>query len=83
MIYQLPNGKAIEISTEQYFNMSDDELEYLIAYNYGEHIENPWHSSILHKHDRIHDDNLDIVPDIIDVPEINKLSDLDAEIEDD
>lgn len=82
MIYQLPNGKAIEISTEQYFNMSDEELEYLIAYNYGEYIENPWQSSILHKHDRIHDDELNI-PDIIDVPEINKLSDLDAEIEDD
>ena len=31
MLYQLPNGRVIEISTEQYFEMSDEELEYLIA----------------------------------------------------
>jgi len=36
MLYQLPNGKVIEISTEQYVEMSDEEFEYLIAYNYGD-----------------------------------------------
>ena len=45
MLYQLPNGKVIEISTEQYFELTDEELEYLIAYNYGDILEDPNHGS--------------------------------------
>jgi hypothetical protein len=80
MLYQLPNGKVIEISTEQFVEMSDEELEYLIAYNYGDVVENPWHGSILNKPSSILDDDL-IVPDITDIPEIDKLMDLDADME--
>jgi len=81
MFYQLPNGKVVEISTEQYFEMSDEDFEYLIAYNHGEMQENPWHGSILNKHDRAHDVGLDDIPDLTDIPNIDKLSDLDADIE--
>lgn len=80
MIYQLPNGKCIEISTEQFIEMSDEELEYLIAYNYGEVVENPWHGSILNKPSSVVDDDF-ILPDLTDIPEIDKLMDLDADIE--
>lgn len=80
MIYQLPNGKCIEISTEQFIEMSDEELEYLIAYNYGEVVENPWHGSILNKPSSVIDDDF-ILPDLTDIPEIEKLMDLDADIE--
>jgi len=80
MLYQLPNGKVIEISTEQFVEMSDEELEYLIAYNYGDVVENPWHGSILNKPSSILDDDL-IIPDITDIPEIDKLMDLDADME--
>ena len=80
MYYQLPNGKVIEISTEQFVEMTDEELEYLIAYNYGDIVENPWHGSILSKHDRIHDQGLDdIIPDLTNTSEIDKLSDLDVD----
>lgn len=82
MYYQLQNGRVIEMSTEQYLDMSDEELEYLIAYNYGDVYENPWHGSILSKHDKSHDDDLsDITSSLTDIPEIDKLSDLDADIE--
>jgi hypothetical protein len=82
MFYQLPNGKVIELSTEQYIEMSDEELEYLIAYNYGDIYENPWHGSILTKHDRIHDEDLsDITLPLNEIPEIDKLTDLDADLE--
>jgi hypothetical protein len=80
MIYQLPNGKCIEISTEQFIEMSDEELEYLIAYNYGDVLENPWHGSILNRPSSVIDDEY-ILPDITDIPEIDKLLDLDADIE--
>ena len=81
MFYQLPNGKVVEISTEQYFEMSDEDFEYLIAYNHGEMQENPWYGSILSKHDRAHDIGLDAVPDITDISQIDKLSDLDIDFE--
>ena len=79
MFYQLPNGKVIEISTEQFIEMTDEELEYLIAFNYGEVVENPWHGSVLHK-TTVEEEIFDL-PDIPDVPEIDKLSDLDADLE--
>jgi hypothetical protein len=82
MFYQLPNGKVIELSTEQYIEMSDEELEYLIAYNYGDVLENPWFGSILTKHDRAHDEDLsDIILPLNEIPEIDKLTDLDADLE--
>lgn len=81
MFYQLPNGKVIEISTEQYLEMTDEELEYLIAYNYGDVVENPWHGSVLSKGD-VTSINDDILPDLTDISELDKLTDLDADIED-
>lgn len=81
MFYQLPNGKVIEISTEQYLDMSDEDFEYLLAYNHGDVVENPWHGSILNKHDKSMDDFQEILPDITDIDHIDKLSDLDADIE--
>ena len=35
MIYQLPNGKTINISTEAYLAMSDDDLKYINEMNIG------------------------------------------------
>lgn len=79
MFYQLPNGKVIEISTEQYFEMSDEELEYLIAYNYGDVVENPWFGSILSKHEKIEEIE-DIVPDLTNITELEKFIDLDIDL---
>jgi hypothetical protein len=79
MLYQLPNGKVIEISTEQYFEMTDEELEYLVAYNYGEVQENPWFGSVLNKQDKQNDV---VLPEITDISEDDKLSDLDIDYDD-
>lgn len=79
MFYQLPNGKVIEISTEQFIEMSDEELEYLIAYNYGDVVENPWHGSILNNHRLTEDIEPEMPPDLTDIPDIEKLTDLDCE----
>lgn len=75
MLYQLPSGKVIEISTEQYLEMSDEELEYLIAYNYGEVMEDPWFGSVLSKRDNsVPEDVSDVLPDLIDIPDEDKIS---------
>lgn len=80
MLYQLPNGKVIEISTEQYLEMTDEELEYLIAYNYGEVQENPWFGSVLLKQEK--EDDPVVLPEITDLSEADKLLDLDIDYDD-
>lgn len=47
MIYQLPNGKSVEMSTEQYFRMTDEDFQYLVASNAGEEINDPFSKSVL------------------------------------
>lgn len=49
MLYQLPNGRTIEMTVEQYLDMTDDDFEYLIAHNYGDELEDPWFGSVLTK----------------------------------
>jgi len=49
MLYSLPNGKVIEMSVEQYIELTDEELEYLISINYGDPVENPFFGSVLYK----------------------------------
>jgi hypothetical protein len=86
MLYQLPNGKVIEMSTEQYFDMSDEELEYLVAYNYGEVLENPWFGSILSKADNSKSEDIpDTIKELTDITVSEKLNapDIDFEIEED
>ena len=76
MLYQLPTGKVIEISTEQYLEMSDEELEYLIAYNYGDVLENPWFGSILNskENNSNQEETPDITPDLINIPNEDKIN---------
>lgn len=81
MLYQLPNGKVIEISTEQFVDMTDEELEYLIAYNYGDIQENPWFGSILIKQIKEDFEKEDVPIDLTDVPENDKINFLDIDYE--
>jgi hypothetical protein len=80
MLYQLPSGRVIEISTEQYFDMTDEDIEYMIAYNIGDNIENPFFGSSMQNQD-----SKDIViPDDIELDLVTKtseqkLSDLDLD----
>lgn len=48
MIYQLPNGRIIHITVEQYLEMSDAELEYLASTDIGEYTpRNPFKGSVI------------------------------------
>lgn len=84
MLYQLPNGKVVEISTEQYLEMSDEDFEYLMAYNYGEVVEDPWFGSSLNKQDNSRkEDVAETVPDLTDIPVSEKFTspDIDFQVE--
>lgn len=83
MLYQLPNGRTIEMSVEQYLDMTDDDFEYLIAHNYGDELEDPFFGSVLTK-----PGSPDYIPDpvIVDLTQITDLEklgnpDLDIDIE--
>ena len=73
MLYNLPNGKVIEISVEQYLDMNDEEFEYLLSINYGEVIENPFFGSVLENKFRVKDVEDPYVPpvDIVVDPDID------------
>lgn len=45
MNYQLPNGKVIYISVEEYLAMTDEDIQYFIASDYGDTIINPFSGS--------------------------------------
>ena len=47
MLYQLPNGKCIELSMEQFLKMTDEELRGMIAFNAGEEVNDPFALSVL------------------------------------
>jgi len=49
MIYQLPTGKIIYITVEQYLSLSDEELDSLSSMNIGEYAKSPWIGSAIKK----------------------------------
>ena len=49
MLYQLPNGKVIELSVEQYLELTDEDFEYLMCINAGEMIEDPFFGTAMQK----------------------------------
>jgi hypothetical protein len=79
MLYQLPTGKTIEISVEEFLSLTDEDFQNIIASDYGMELNQPFFNSSLEKPFKeiieIHDAEL---PDI-DI--IDKLNDQDIIIE--
>jgi hypothetical protein len=59
MIYQLPNGKVIHISVEEYLNLTHEDIQYLMAGDYGDHIINPFKYSAIDNPKSSKPDDLD------------------------
>lgn len=80
MLFQLPHGKVVEMSCEQFLELSDEEIEYLIAFNYGDTLENPWSGSIIsHSIAVVEYPDEPIILQLTDIPRLQKLEDLDIE----
>ena len=45
MLYNLKNGRTIELTIEEFLYLTDDELNYLEGMDIGDHIEDPFHLS--------------------------------------
>lgn len=85
MQYQLPNGKVIHLSIDEYLNLTDEDIQYLMAIDYGEYIINPFVGSAVETNNREKqydfetlnqdDDEFDIISDDIPFDDIIDLSD--------
>lgn len=79
MLYQLPNGKVIEITVDQYLRLTDDEIQELVAYNFGDVVDNPFFGSALDGKFMTQEDiwevDEEIEPDLPDIDDLEKLSD--------
>lgn len=47
MLYQLRNGKVVELSVEQYLELSDEDMQYLMCLNAGDVVEDPFFGSAI------------------------------------
>jgi hypothetical protein len=45
MLYQLPNGKVVNLSIEEFLDLTDLDIQYLMSLDYGEHIIDPFQGS--------------------------------------
>lgn len=69
MIYQLPNGRIIEMSVETYLSLSDEELAALSSMGYGETVEDPFFASALDSKDMwVYDEEEDEIE--LELPDI-------------
>lgn len=47
MIYQLPNGKVIHLTVEEYLDLSDQDIQYLMGINAGDYSPSPFYESAI------------------------------------
>ena len=73
MLYQLPNGKVIYLSIEQFLELTDDYIQYLMSIDGGEHVINPFTDSAVCHNSKEHYYDFDYLKD--DENENDRISD--------
>jgi hypothetical protein len=63
MYYQLPNGKVIYLTIEQYLDLTDEDVQYLMAHDAGEHINNAFSDSAVIQNEKEKYYDFDYLPD--------------------
>jgi hypothetical protein len=49
LYYQLPNGKTVYLTVEEYLDLTDADIQYLMSLDYGEAILDPFKGSAVEK----------------------------------
>ena len=52
MLYQLPNGKVVHLTIEEFLDLTDEDMQYLMSIDFGEHIRDPFTGSAVDKNTR-------------------------------
>lgn len=63
MLYQLPNGKTIYMSVEEFLDLTDADIQYLVATNCGESVLNPFAGSAVDSNSKEKVYDFDYLPD--------------------
>ena len=62
MLYQLPNGKVVHLSIEEFLDLTDEDIQYLMSIDYGEHIRDPFTGSAVENNKREKCIDMDFLP---------------------
>lgn len=63
MWYQLPNGKVIFLTIEQYLDLTDEDEQYLMSLDAGEYATNPFADSAVVQNTKEKYYDFDYLPD--------------------
>lgn len=63
MHYQLPNGKVIFLTIEQYLDLTDEDEQYLMSLDAGEYAANPFTDSAVVENTKEKYYDFDYLPD--------------------
>jgi len=81
MIYQLPNGKVIHITIEQYLDLTDEDIQAMIGGNHGEDVISPWYGSAISRKKRTktievdnHDEGIDYTEETDEILVVERLN---------
>lgn len=89
MLYQLPNGKVIFLTIDQFLDLTDEDIQYLMSVDAGEHTVNPFtDSAVVHNtkekyydFDYYADDEIDINNIVSDDAPFDDIIDLNDSLE--
>jgi len=45
MQFSLPNGKVVNLSLEEYLDLTDEDVQYLMSLDYGDYVTDPFKGS--------------------------------------
>jgi len=66
MIFSLPNGKVIHLTVEEYLDLTDEDIQFLMAHNAGDYASSPWYGSTIStkkKQKTLEDNSIDYQPE--------------------
>lgn len=78
MLYQLPNGKCVELTIEQFLRMTDEELKGMVAFNAGDEVNDPFALSVLRYGPHHMSEDVEDIDDYREVP-LSDLTEVDLE----
>ena len=75
MLYNLPNGKTIYLTIEEYLNLTDGDVQFLMAIDAGTHVS-PFFNFSNNSNTKLEKENIDLdyLPDDLKEEDIQNLS---------
>jgi hypothetical protein len=72
VLFQLPTGKTIYLTVDEYLNLTDADIQYLVSINCGDSLLDPFYGSAVEKNTKESYYDFDYLPN--DDDEINNIA---------